>query len=59
MDARTALIQEILGEYERSIARLGEANAPEFLEIDITMPQAKVLYLLRATGNLSMSDRIG
>ena len=58
VDPRTALIQEILGEYERSIARLGEANAPEFLEIDITMPQAKVLYLLRTTGDLSMSDLV-
>ena len=36
---------------------MAEANSPEFLEIDITMPQAKVLYLLTA-GDLHMSELV-
>jgi DNA-binding MarR family transcriptional regulator len=36
--------------------RLAESHEPEFLEIDITMPQAKLLYLLGASGDLHMSD---
>ncbi len=35
--------------------RLADSHAPEFLEIAITMPQAKVLYLLGAAGELHMS----
>ena len=35
--------------------RLADSHAPEFLEIDITMPQAKLLYLLGASGDLHMS----
>ncbi len=36
---------------------MADANSPEFLEIDITMPQAKVLYLL-ASGDLNMSELV-
>jgi DNA-binding MarR family transcriptional regulator len=36
--------------------RLAGAHEPEFLEIDITMPQAKLLYLLGASGDLHMSE---
>jgi DNA-binding MarR family transcriptional regulator len=36
--------------------RLADGHAPEFLEIDITMPQAKLLYLLGAAGDLHMSE---
>lgn len=36
---------------------MADANSPEFLEIDITMPQAKVLYLLTA-GDLNMSELV-
>ncbi len=35
--------------------RLAGTHAPEFLEIDITMPQAKLLYLIGASGELHMS----
>ena len=38
--------------------RLADSHAPEFLEIDITMPQAKLLYLLGAAGELHMSDLV-
>ena len=37
---------------------LADRHAPEFLEIDITMPQAKLLYLLGASGELHMSDLV-
>ena len=38
--------------------RLADSHAPEFLEIDVTMPQAKLLYLLGAAGELHMSELV-
>ena len=38
--------------------RLADSHAPEFLEIAITMPQAKLLYLLGASGDLHMSELV-
>jgi DNA-binding MarR family transcriptional regulator len=38
--------------------RLADSHAPEFLEIDVTMPQAKILYLLGAAGELHMSELV-
>ena len=38
--------------------RMASSHAPEFLEIAITMPQAKVLYLLGASGELHMSELV-
>ncbi len=35
--------------------RMAGNHAPEFLEIPVTMPQAKLLYLLGASGDLHMS----
>jgi DNA-binding MarR family transcriptional regulator len=46
-----------VGDYEILLARMADANSPEFLEVDITMPQAKVLYLLTA-GDLNMSELV-
>jgi DNA-binding MarR family transcriptional regulator len=40
------------------MARLMTAHRPEFLEIGITMPQAKVLYLLEAAGEVHMSGLV-
>ena len=37
--------------------RLAEAHAPDFLEVDITMSQAKVLYLV-SVGDLNMSELV-
>ena len=37
---------------------LAELHAPEFLEIAVTMPQAKLLYLLGASGEMHMSDLV-
>ena len=44
--------------YETLMQRLADSHAPEFLEIAITMPQAKLLYLLGAAGELHMSDLV-
>ncbi len=44
--------------YEALMHSLAELHAPEFLEIAITMPQAKLLYLLGASGDLHMSDLV-
>ena len=38
--------------------RLASAHEPGVLEIDVTMPQAKVLYLLGASGPLHMSELV-
>jgi len=36
--------------------RLADVHAPEFVEIDLTMPRLKVLYLLGVLGELHMSE---
>jgi DNA-binding MarR family transcriptional regulator len=38
--------------------RMADSHAPEFLEIAVTMPQAKLLYLLGASGDLHMSELV-
>ena len=38
--------------------RLAGSHAPEFLEIAVTMSQAKLLYLLGAAGDMHMSDLV-
>ncbi len=38
--------------------RLAELHAPEFLEIAVTMPQAKLLYLLGVSGEMHMSELV-
>lgn len=53
---RAAVVDEVVAGYEALMHRLAESHAPEFLEIDVTMPQAKLLYLLAASGDLHMSD---
>jgi len=55
---RAAVIDEVIAGYEALMQRLADSHAPEFLEIDITMPQAKLLYLLGASGDLHMSELV-
>lgn len=38
--------------------RLADTHATDFLEIAVTMPQAKLLYLLGASGDLHMSELV-
>lgn len=54
--ARSALIDRVIAGYEAVMIRLADVHAPEFVEIDLTMPRAKVLYLLGLLGELHMSD---
>jgi len=53
---RSALIDELIAGYEAVLLRLADVHAPEFVEIDLTMPRAKVLYLLGVLGELHMSE---
>jgi DNA-binding MarR family transcriptional regulator len=55
---RAAAIDEVIAGYEALMQGLADSHAPEFLEIAITMPQAKLLYLLGAAGDLHMSDLV-
>jgi DNA-binding MarR family transcriptional regulator len=55
---RTTLVDEVVARYEELMHRMAEGHAPEFLEIAITMPQAKLLYLLGAAGELHMSELV-
>lgn len=53
--ARTLSVERILDATDELMHRLSEDHSAEFLEIGITMPQAKVLYLASAEGGLRMS----
>lgn len=55
---RAALVAHALEAYEELMAVLMSEHRPDFLEIGITMPQAKVLYLLEATGELHLSNLV-
>jgi DNA-binding MarR family transcriptional regulator len=58
MADRTTLIEALLREYEHLNARMADFSGPTFLGLDITMAQAKVLFLIRATGSIQMSDLV-
>ncbi len=58
MADRTTLIEALLREYEHLNARMADVSGPTFLGLDITMAQAKVLFILRATGSIQMSDLV-
>ena len=49
-------IDRIVAAYETLMHRVASAHAPEFLEVGVTMSQAKVLYLVQAEPDLRMSD---
>jgi DNA-binding MarR family transcriptional regulator len=55
---RTAAVDEVIAGYEGLMHRMAGSHAPEFLEIAVTMPQAKLLYLLGAAGELHMSELV-
>lgn len=52
---RASVVEAVIAGYETLMHSLAASHAPDFLEIDITMPQAKVLYLVGAAGELHMS----
>jgi DNA-binding MarR family transcriptional regulator len=55
---RAAAVEELVSGFEALMHSLAELHAPEFLEIAVTMPQAKLLYLLGASGDMHMSDLV-
>ena len=52
---RSDVVAEVIAGYEALMQRLADSHTPEFLEIAISMAQAKLLYLLSAGGELHMS----
>ena len=58
LNHRADVVDEVIAGYEALMQRLADSHAPEFLEIDVTMPQAKLLYLLGAAGDLHMSELV-
>jgi len=52
---RSDIVAEVIAGYETLMHSLADSHTPEFLEIAISMPQAKLLYLLGAGGELHMS----
>jgi DNA-binding MarR family transcriptional regulator len=55
---RTTAIDGLVAGFERLMQRLADNHAADFLEIAVTMPQAKLLYLLGAVGDLHMSELV-
>lgn len=52
---RAVSVDRVLDATDELMHRLSEEHSVEFLEIGITMPQAKVLYLAAVDGGLRMS----
>lgn len=57
-DTRADIVAEVIAGLDALMQRLADTHTPEFLEITVTMPQAKLLYLLGALGDLHMSDLV-
>jgi DNA-binding MarR family transcriptional regulator len=55
---RSQTVEAVVAGYEALMQRLADSHAPEFLEIAVTMPQAKLLYLLSAMGDTHMADLV-
>ncbi len=56
MSDRASRIQEVTGLYFQILQQLNHHNIPEWLELDLTFQQMKVLYILKQTGGLTMSE---
>jgi DNA-binding MarR family transcriptional regulator len=55
---RDTAVDELITGFDALMHRLADGHAPEFLEIAVTMSQAKLLYVLGAAGDLHMSDLV-
>lgn len=58
-DDREAAIVRILDGYETLMQRLVGAHLPEFMEVAVTMSQAKVMYTVLVAGSLRLSELAG
>ncbi len=54
--ASPAAIERTIEAFETFQLRLMSVHAPEFAALDLTMAQAKLLYVVTAAGELSMSE---
>jgi DNA-binding MarR family transcriptional regulator len=53
---RDSSVERVIAVYEQLMHRLMATHAPEMNAIDLTMAQAKALYLVYAAGELRMSE---
>jgi DNA-binding MarR family transcriptional regulator len=53
---RARVVAELIETYEQLMHRLAGAHAPVFAEVDLTMAQAKALYIVVALERPRMSD---
>jgi DNA-binding MarR family transcriptional regulator len=51
----TSGTEEILGHFQALMQHIAGSSAPEFLGLEVTMPQAKVLYLVSLQPGIPMS----
>ena len=56
--SRDEALERVVADYEALMQRATELHAPEFLEVAISMPQAKTLYLIAAAGEIHMSELV-
>src|SRR5947209_1118693 len=59
---RTTRVSEISSNYFQILQQLNSSNMPEWLQLDLTFQQMKVLYILRTHGKLKMrklSEQLG
>jgi DNA-binding MarR family transcriptional regulator len=56
--SRGETLERVIADYEALMQRVTGMHAPEFLEVGITMSQAKTLYLIAASGELHMSELV-
>jgi DNA-binding MarR family transcriptional regulator len=52
---RAEMVARVRGGHDQLMHRLAEMHATEFLEIGISMPQAKLLYLVASVDGMHMS----
>ena len=50
-----AIVEELLDRFQTLMRHIAESHAPGFLGVDVTMPQAKVLYLVSMRPGVPMS----
>ena len=50
-----AVVEELLDRFQTLMRHIAESHAPEFLGVDVTMPQAKALYLVSLRPGVPMS----
>jgi DNA-binding MarR family transcriptional regulator len=54
----TGSVEHALAAFEDVRKRIEDLHAPDFLNIDITMPQAKILRLVESSAELHMSELV-